>query len=195
MNISRVASFSSRIAAPIGARGQKQDVVIYKTLRCIDGCLRKERDRSTRHINGCITPSFASLIVGVNAIYQQSITSLPDRPSRLRLRSGITMPQRPVIGFCLARHNITNNVQTARTLHRLVSGRCHVVTMAMADATAASCQDNTVNSIVPFACFKICTACSWVAPSSVSLLTARIWSPRFRTPFSEAAPFVNTVLM
>ena len=82
----------------------------------------------------------------------------------------------------------------AQFCHRLRSDRCRAITMATTGATRASCQDKTTSSMVPFARFKICTACSWVAPSSVSLLTDMIWSPRFSTPFSAAAPLAKTVL-
>lgn len=49
--------------------------------------------------------------------------------------------------------------------------------------------DSTVRITVPVWRFRMATACSWVTPSRVSPLTAKIWSPRFNWPSSAAAPY------
>lgn len=53
--------------------------------------------------------------------------------------------------------------------------------------------DSTVSVTVPLVFFRIQTASSWVTPSKLWPLTAMIWSPRFRRPSSDAAPW-NTHL-
>lgn len=49
--------------------------------------------------------------------------------------------------------------------------------------------DSTDKITVPLWRFRMATACSWVTPSRVPPLTAKIWSPRFNRPSSAAAPY------
>lgn len=62
------------------------------------------------------------------------------------------------------------------------------------DSILAAVQERTIKVTVPFVRLRMATASSWVTPSRLCPLTAMIWSPLFKRPSSEAAPFANTVL-
>lgn len=60
--------------------------------------------------------------------------------------------------------------------------------------SGSEAHDSTVRITVPLWRFRMATACSWVTPSRVSPLTAKIWSPRFNWPSSAAAPYKQETL-